>query len=122
LIVDDDTFLLDMYSVKFKEKGFDVSLALSSRDALVMLEEGLEPSVIALDIVMPTMDGLELLEKIVKDGLAKDSVIVMLTNQSSQPNIDRALELGAKDYIVKASAIPSEVYEKIKTLLDKYKK
>lgn len=122
LIVDDDTFLLDMYAIKFREKGFEVSTAPSGNEAITLLTEGLKPTVIALDIVMPTMDGLEILEKIVTGGLAQDSIIVMLTNQSAQSNIDRAMELGAKDYIIKASAVPSEVFEKIESLLAKYKK
>ncbi len=63
LIVDDDTFLLDMYCVKFKEAGYTVVPALGSLDALEKLEEKLSPSAILLDVVMPAMDGFELLQK-----------------------------------------------------------
>jgi len=113
LLVDDDTFLLDMYSTKFKEKGFDIQVASNAEDALALLKDGLSPTVIALDVVMPTMNGLELLEHIKNDKLAKDSVVIMLSNQGGQSEIDKALSLGAKGYIIKASAIPSEVYEKV---------
>ena len=69
LIVDDDTFLLDMYSVKFKEEGYTVLPALGSIDALEKLEEGANPDAILLDVVMPAMDGFELLTKIKSEKL-----------------------------------------------------
>lgn len=63
-IIDDDNFLLDMYALKFTQKGFEVSTSLGSLGALKKLEEGFSPDIVLLDIVMPEMDGFELLEKI----------------------------------------------------------
>lgn len=119
LIVDDDAFLLEMYSIKFKEKGFDVHTATSSGDALTLLKDGLKPDVITIDVVMPTMDGLELLNEIKSKKLASQALVTMLTNQSHPENIDKANEYGADGYITKASTIPSEVYDQIMELLKK---
>lgn len=119
LIVDDDAFLLEMYSIKFKEKGFDVHTATSSGDALTLLKDGLKPDVITIDVVMPTMDGLELLNEIKSKKLAPQALVTMLTNQSHPENIDKANEYGADGYITKASTIPSEVYDQIMELLKK---
>jgi len=81
LIVDDDKFLLGMYSVKFQKEGFEVVTASDGGEALGKLKEGLLPDVIVLDIVMPVMDGLELLEKIRENHLGEKSIIIILSNQ-----------------------------------------
>ncbi|MEX0931626.1 MAG: response regulator [Candidatus Paceibacterota bacterium] len=119
LLVDDDTFLLDMYSIKFKEKGFEVHTAPSGEDVIQKLTEGFVPDIILLDIVMPAMDGIEILEKIMNDKLAPSADIIMLSNQSAPATVDRALELGAKGYIIKASTIPSEVYDEVIKIVSK---
>lgn len=118
LIVDDDKFLLDMYSVKFREDGFDVEIGVGGEDGLTKLRGGLSPDVIMLDIVMPGIDGFEFLETVQNEGLGK-STIVVLSNQGQDEEIERAKSLGAYDYIVKASAIPSEVVEQVKKCLGK---
>lgn len=122
MIVDDDEFLLNMYSVKFKKEGFDVETAAGGAPALEKLKGGLKPDVLVLDIVMPTMDGLELLEKIKKENLAIGSIIIVLTNQGAQQDIDRAQKLGVDGYIVKASTIPSEVLDEVLKVLKAHQK
>lgn len=113
LLVDDDKFLLDMYNTKFREDGKEVEVCLRGQDALKHLRDGLRASVILIDIVMPDVDGFTLLEVIKKEKLGGDPVIIMLTNQGEQSDIRKAKRLGADGYIVKASAIPSEVLEQI---------
>lgn len=113
LIVDDDTFLLDMYSVKFREEGFVVVPALGSIDALEKLEEGENPDIMLLDVVMPAMDGFELLTKINADKLAENAKVIFLSNLGQQSDIDKGKQLGADGYIVKANATPSEVVEQV---------
>jgi CheY-like chemotaxis protein len=78
------------------------------------------PDVIVLDIIMPTMDGLEMLGVMRKENLAKDSVVVMLTNQPDE--VDRAKALGVDGYIVKATTIPSGVVEEVLNIYNKKKK
>lgn len=117
LIVDDDTFLLDMYSVKFKEEGYAVIPALGSIDALEKLEEGEKPDAMLLDIVMPAMDGFELLAKIKQDNLAEGAKIIFLSNLGQESDIEKGTKLGADGYIVKASATPSEVVTQVNKLL-----
>ena len=121
LIIDDDAFLLDMYALKFNQKGFDVSTASGTLQALDKLKEGLTPEIIVVDLVMPTMDGFEFLEKMKADGLGKDALVIILSNLGQQEDIDRGLALGASGYIIKASATPSEVVEKVEEVLSKRK-
>lgn len=117
LIIDDDEFLMDAYSLKFQQSGFDVEIAFSGMEALEKIRNGLESDAVLLDLVMPNMDGFEFLRSIKKENLLKNSRIVILTNLGQKEDIKRGRELGAKDYIIKAYLTPSEVVKKIQSLL-----
>jgi PleD family two-component response regulator len=113
LIVDDDEFLLNMYSVKFAKSGLEVHTATTAETAIGKLKEGFKPDALIVDIVMPGMDGFELLKKVREENLAKEAALIVLTNQGQTADIDRARELGVVGYIVKASTIPSEVLTEV---------
>ena len=119
LIVDDDNFLLDMYALKFSQNNFEVYTAPSGEEGIKKLQDGLVPDVILMDIIMPEMDGFEMLEKIKKDNLSKNSVEIILSNKSQQSAIDRGNELGVAGYIVKANSTPKEVIEQVVDILSK---
>ncbi len=118
-IVDDDTFLIDMYSLKFKQSGYDVTTAEGPEVAFNKLKEGYVPEVVLLDIVMPVMNGFEFIEKIKGEKLAQGAVIIVLSNRGQQSDIAKGEELGAAGYIVKANSTPSEVVAKVEEILKK---
>lgn len=121
LIIDDDTFLLGMYSMKFEKSGFETKVASSGSDAVEYLRNGYTPDVLVTDLIMPVMDGFALCECIKKEKLMpENSLIIMLTNQGTSTDINRAKELGVHGFIVKATTIPSEVVEEVKKLINKY--
>ncbi len=117
LIVDDDKFLLNMYSIKFQKEKFDVTTAGDGSEALKRLRDGFVPDAIVLDIVMPVMDGLEFLEKMRGESLAKSATVLILSNQGQSSDIDKAKRLGIDGYIVKATTIPSEVVTEVLRML-----
>lgn len=110
-LVDDDRFLLDLYAVKFRDAGHEVSVFGNGEDLLSALRKSgaVSPDVILLDLIMPSMGGFEALETIRKENLAKNTKIIILSNQGQDSDIERAKKLSADGYIIKASAIPSEV-------------
>lgn len=109
-LVDDDRFLLDLYAVKFKNAGHEVSVFGGGEELLAALrKDDSAPDAILLDLIMPGVGGFEALEVIRKENLAKGSKIVILSNQGQDSDIERARQLSADGYIIKASAIPSEV-------------
>src|SRR3989344_5252499 len=118
-IVDDDKFLLDMYAMKFSESGFDVETALSGSDSLTMLESGKKPDIILLDLVMPGVDGFEVLKTIKEKKLADNATVVILSNLGQKDDVEKCFALGADGYIVKASATPSEVVTRVKEIITK---
>jgi two-component system OmpR family response regulator len=109
-LVDDDRFLLDMYAVKFKAAGHQVTAFSGGEELLAKLREGAKPDAILLDIVMPGMTGFEVLEALKHEGLAQGAKRIVLSNQGQASDVESAKRLGADGYIVKASAIPSEVF------------
>ncbi len=120
LIVDDDSFLLDMYALRFTQAGFDVETATSANDVLEKLRGGLVPAVCLFDVVMPTIDGFEMLEMINKENLIPKTLKIYLSNLGQEQDIARGKSLGAASYIVKANSTPSEVVEHVNKVLKEH--
>lgn len=110
LLIDDDKFLLDMYSMKFKKSGLEIDTSSNSLSALEKIRTNVY-NIILMDIIMPGMDGLDLLKKIREEKLLPDSTIIMLTNQAD--DFDKAKVFGVDGYIIKATTIPSEVVDQV---------
>ncbi len=117
LIVDDDAFLSGIYATKLELEGFEVA---SARDG----EEGLKaamkekPALILLDVLMPKLDGFEVLKRLKADAETKDIPVIMLTNLGQKEDIEKGLADGAVDYLIKAHFVPAEAVEKIKKVLN----
>lgn len=115
LLVDDDSFLRDMYATKFSESGHTVAAATSGEEALRILQKE-SFDVVLLDMVMPGMGGVELLEKAKALNTEKTKYVV-LSNQGEASDKAAATEAGAVGYIVKAESVPSEVVRQVETLV-----
>ncbi len=116
LIVEDDPILLKMYTEKFTFEGYKVLNAKDGEEALkTSLENDID--IILLDIMLPKMSGTDFLEELRKDPKGKNLPVVALTNLAEEEEKERALRLGAKEYLVKAMQTPEQVVEKIKTYL-----
>ena len=113
ILIDDDMFLLDMYAIKFKECGIAVDAITDPNLALGKLRAGATPDVVVVDIIMPGMGGFDFLETVRKEKLAPNAKYVVLSNQGQQDDLDRAKKYDVAGYIIKASAIPSEVCQKV---------
>lgn len=113
LIIDDDPFIVDMYTLKLKELGFDVENAPDGRKGLEKIKDG-GYDLILLDVVLPMMDGFEILQTLKREGTTH-APIILLTNLGQKEDVDRGLSLGAVDYFIKSDFTPSEVAEKIKS-------
>ncbi len=116
LLVEDDTFLAELYATKFKLEGFEVYLAADGEKGLE-LAQNRQPDVILLDLILPKMNGFVVLENLKKGQDTKNIPVILLTNLSQKGDIDKGLAMGAKDYLIKAHFMPSEVVEKIKKVI-----
>lgn len=116
LIVEDDDFLLQMYVTKLELEGFKVFAAINGMQGLKNAQKE-KPDLILLDLNLPEMDGFQVLEQLKKSEDTKDIPVLILTNYAQKEDIDRCLDLGAVDYLIKAHFVPSEVIAKIKEVL-----
>lgn len=117
LIVEDDSLLSNMYAAKFKKDGFDVSTAGNGEEGLAKIQSE-KPDIILLDIMMPKMNGLEVLEKVKADNALKSIPVILLTNLArGEDDVNKGLELGAVAYLVKSKVTPVEVVTKIKQVI-----
>jgi CheY-like chemotaxis protein len=119
MLVDDDNFLLDMYSMKFRSAGYQVITCTGAEDSLSQLRAGEVPDVFVFDIIMPTMDGIELYETIISEKLIPDAIKIVLTNQCQIDDKEKIDSMKVDGYIIKALNTPSEVVEKVNNILDK---
>jgi two-component system response regulator CssR len=110
-LVDNDRFLLDLYAIKFKNAGHEVRAFSSGEELLTILRKNnvTAPHAILLDIIMSGIGGFGTLETIRKENLAPGSKIIILSNQGKDTDIEKAKKFSVDGYIIKASALPSEV-------------
>ena len=94
LIVDDDNFILDMYALRFTQNNFEVYTAENGAQAIEKIKDGLSPLVMLIDVIMPEMDGFEMLEKINAEKLSPNSIKIILSNKNEQKDVERGNILG----------------------------
>lgn len=122
LLIEDDAFIASMYQAKLAMIGYTVRLATDGEEGWNMLTEQPPPDLVLLDIVLPKRDGFEILAAARKEPALKNLPILLLTNLGQKPDVQRGLELGADDYIIKAHFTPSEVVGKIEKVLREQKR
>ena len=118
LIVEDDKFLRDLIVQKLKREGFLTFEALDGEEGLKMVEEKL-PDLILLDLILPGLDGFEVLRRGKGDKQLSQIPVIVLSNLGQKEDMDRALSGGAEDFMVKAHFTPNEIIAKIKVVLKK---
>ncbi len=115
-VVEDDSFLVQAYQIKFQKEGIDVWVATDGEEALSFLKKE-PPDVVLLDIMLPKVSGFSVLEAIRKDEKWKNVPVVILSNLGQQQDMERGRVLGVSEYIVKANAKINDVVEKVKKIL-----
>jgi DNA-binding response OmpR family regulator len=117
LIVDDDAFLSGIYATKLELDGFGVVTARDGEEGIKMAQKE-KPDLILLDVLMPKLDGFEALKRLKSDPETKTIPVIMLTNLGQKEDIEKGLEEGAVDYLIKAHFVPAEAVAKIKKVLN----
>lgn len=118
LLIEDDPFLTDIYTTKFKQANFKVEVATDGEEALAKLKAK-TPDLVVLDLVLPRIDGWEILSKIKANPKLKNLKVVVLSNLGRKEEVEKGLKLGATKYLIKAHYTPSQVVEEVKRCLEK---
>lgn len=118
LIVDDDPLIRGMYQTKFEQEEFRVNLASNGEECLIEVTKE-KPDLILLDLMMPKMNGVEVLRALKKYDRSKNIPVIILTNFSEKPKyIESAKKIGVIDFIMKSDTDPQEIFEKVKNVLN----
>lgn len=112
LLVEDEEIMINLLQKKLVQEGYEVLIARNGEEGLSMMKE-VKPDIILLDIIMPKMSGFEVMEEMRKDTELKKIPIVVISNSGQPVELDKAKELGARDWLIKTEFDPQEVIEKV---------
>lgn len=116
LIIEDDKFLRELISKKLNDDGFEAHEAVDGEAGLKQIKQ-IKPDLILLDLILPSIDGFEVLSRMREDPSISSTPVIILSNLGQKEEVDRGLKLGASDYLIKAHFTPGEIIEKIKNVL-----
>jgi len=116
LIVEDDKFLRELISMKLQKEGYTIIEAVDGEEGEKKIKEE-KPDLILLDLILPGIDGFEVLSRIKEDPAVSSIPVIILSNLGQKEEIEKGLKLGAIDFLVKAHFTPGEIIEKIKNVL-----
>jgi DNA-binding response OmpR family regulator len=117
-IIEDDMAIVQMYRTKFETEGYDVSTAEDGAAGLELIDS-FQPDIILLDLMMPNMNGLDMLQRLRSEPNGREAMVVVLTNMGDTETATRVYKMAADDYIVKAEMTPKQVADRVKELLAK---
>ena len=118
LLVEDDRFLRELMSQKLIKMGYDLIAAVDGEEGVEKAKSE-KPEIILLDIMLPGIDGFGVLTQVKADPGTADIPVIMLSNLGQREDIDRALKIGATDFLVKAHFTPQEIIDKIEQYLNR---
>jgi len=116
LIIEDDKFLRELIARKLLEEDYEISEAIDGEEGIKKIKEE-KPDLVLLDLILPGIDGFEVLLRMKEDPILAQIPVIILSNLGQKDDVERGLKLGAVDYLIKAHFTPGEIIEKIKNAL-----
>lgn len=116
LIIEDEQYLIDMYTMKFESEGYQVISASNGQEGLKLAKKE-KPDLILLDLIMPKMDGFQVLKEMRQDEATKNSIIYIFSNLGQGAEVEQGMENGANGYFVKSNLTPTQLLKKVKMIL-----
>ena len=113
LLVEDEEIIYNLLQKKLSNKGYEVSIAKNGEEALKAIREQ-KPDLVLLDIVMPVKSGFEVMEEIQDDDNLKDIPVIVISNSGQPVELDKAKDLGARDWLIKTEFDLEDVIQKVK--------
>lgn len=117
LIIEDDKFLRELITQKLIKEGYDTLEAIDGEEGVKKIKDK-KPDLILLDLILPGIDGFEVLSRMKEDAVLSQIPVIILSNLGQRDDVERGLKLGAVDYLIKAHFTPGEIIEKIKAVLN----
>ena len=120
LVVEDDKFLRELLIRKLDSEKMDTVAAIDGSEAIAKAKE-VSPKIILLDLILPSMDGFDVLKELKSDETTKDIPVIILSNLGQKEEVEKGLSLGAEDYLIKAHFTPDEIIAKIQKVIQNKK-
>lgn len=117
LLVDDDVYIRDLYTEVLKDENYDVAIAADGQEAVQMVAQN-SFDLILLDVMLPKMDGIQVLSRIKQNEKYKNVPVVMLTNFGQKDLVKQAVSMGSSDYLLKYNITPGEMTQKVRQILN----
>lgn len=118
LIIEDDKFLRELIAQKIAKQGYIVVEAIDGEDGIEEFKKE-KPDLVLLDLILPGIDGFEVLSQIKSNTELNKIPVIILSNLGQKEDIERGINLGADDYLIKAHFTPNEIMEKINKVIPK---
>ncbi|MDP2967044.1 MAG: response regulator [bacterium] len=112
LLIEDEEIMVNLLQRKLTQEGYEISVARDGEEGLKLMREAL-PDLVLLDIIMPKKGGFEVMEVMQKDKKIREIPVIIISNSGQPVELDRAKELGAKDWLIKTDFDPQEVLDKV---------
>lgn len=113
LVIEDDKFLRELISQKLLKEGYEIAEAMDGEKGIEAVKKE-QPGLILLDLILPGIDGFEVLARIKADPEISEIPVIILSNLGQKDDIEKGLKMGAMDYLIKAHFTPAEIIEKIR--------
>jgi DNA-binding response OmpR family regulator len=115
-LVEDDQLIAEMYTTKFMKEGFDIQHAVDGVAGLELVNK-INPDIVLLDIIMPKLDGFQVLQQLRAEAEFKSTPVIMLSNLGQEEDVEKGRQLGATDYFIKTNFTPAAIVDKVKAIL-----
>ena len=116
LIIEDDKFLRELISQKILKEGYEIVEAVDGEKGLESVKSE-KPDLVLLDLILPGIDGFEVLDRIKSDPEVSEIPVIILSNLGQKDDIEKGLKMGAIDFLIKAHFTPAEIIGKIKDIM-----
>jgi len=112
LLIEDEEIMVNLLQRKLTQEGYEISVARDGEEGLKLIREAV-PDLVLLDIIMPKKGGFEVMEAMQEDKELREIPVIIISNSGQPVELDRAKELGAKDWLIKTDFDPQEVLDKV---------
>lgn len=116
LLIEDDDIVMNILVKRLEKAGYLVEIANDGKKGLLMIQKK-KPDLVILDMLLPVLDGFGVLEELKKSGFLPDLPVLVISNSGQPIEIERILQMGVRDYLIKLNFSPGEVLEKVKRIL-----
>lgn len=120
ILIEDDKLIREIYTFTLQKANYLVLPGIDGREGIEVAKDNPDAKLILLDVIMPHMNGVEVLKQLKADPQTANIPVILLSNLTDEKTVDEAMEIGAYGYLVKAQISPSELVDKVEEIIEFY--